>query len=43
LAKFVQYPVMIVASCCCGTDSAFGKAAMGRSITYWISDAWAAP
>ena len=42
-AKFVQYPFMIVASCCCDADSVPGKATVGRSIRYWISDAWAAP
>src|SRR5215472_4281379 len=43
LAKFAQYPFMIVASCCCCAESVPGKAAVGRSIRYWISDAWAAP
>jgi hypothetical protein len=43
LAKFVQSRFMIAASSCCGEVSALPKAAVGRSITYWISDAWAAP
>jgi hypothetical protein len=42
-AKVAQYPFMIAASCCCRAESAFGKAAAGRAIRYWISDAWAAP
>src|SRR6516162_4468055 len=43
LAKFVQYPCMVAASCCCGAESACGKATVGRSIRYWTSDPWAAP
>src|SRR5260370_26330139 len=43
LAKFVQYPFMAVASCCCGADSALPKAAVGSPNRYWISDACAAP
>src|SRR5580658_5872203 len=43
LAKFVQYPFMVAASCCCWGESVPGKAAVGRAIRYWISVAWAAP
>ena len=43
LAKFVQYPFMIAASCGCCAESVPGKAAVGRSIRYWISVACAAP
>src|SRR5258708_17841285 len=33
----------LVASCCCCDESVPGKAAVGSSMMYWISDAWAAP
>src|SRR6201996_5827191 len=43
LARVVQYPRMVAASCCWAGDSVAGKPSAFSVNRYWISEAWAAP